>query len=63
MTRLDTLDFGAPITPTVEEYRAAYKRNGDRVPHDLDAALGIINASILGFVTFLVVSWGISSWV
>lgn len=30
---------------------------------DLDAARGIINAAILGFWTFVVVSWGISQWV
>ncbi|MBO1080868.1 hypothetical protein [Roseomonas haemaphysalidis] len=63
MTTISRMNFGVPVIPTVEEYRAAYKGNGDRVPHDLDAATGIINAAILGFWTFVVVSWGISSWV
>ncbi|MBO1080871.1 hypothetical protein [Roseomonas haemaphysalidis] len=59
MTTISRMNFGPVITPTVEQYRAAYKGNGDRVPHDLDAAKGIINSILLSFAVFVGYALGV----
>lgn len=78
MTTISRMNFGPVIVPTFKQVSRAYSsigalfprslmgrggRDDERMPSDMDPSFGIFSALVLSFWTFVVVSWGISSWV